>query len=267
MSGSPNRMVEFFQGKRTFGKKPLCHVCNSWYIVSYERCLRYLKQSILSGFPMKPEARMVPRLASWMAAVAFLLLFSTIHAYAASNGAQADRDELLQRKLLLAGSIAGFAVVLILVVTQMRGTWQRQERSNRGSVRRKPASTKTLGFRCRNCGRTFRGQVTAESKIKCPMCGHVWKWPPPIELKLVKDRMTAFALDSKNPRGDITPAVKLICLFSKGVAERILSAGKYLEPGEMLSVCGNCRELHITEKRNRGLLGVCVRCESVFVIS
>jgi hypothetical protein len=99
------------------------------------------------------------------------------------------------------------------------------------------------------------------------MCGHVWKWPPPIELKLVKDRMTAFALDSKNPRGDITPAVRMISLFSKGVAERILSAGKYLEPGEMLSVCGNCREIHITLERNRGLLGVCVRCESVFLLS
>jgi len=210
---------------------------------------------------------MVRSLACWVAAVAFLLHFSAMHAYGSSNGAQADRDELLQRKLLVAGSIAGLAVVLILVVTQMRGTWRRQEGSNRGSARRKPASTKTLGFRCRNCGRAFRGQVTAECTIKCPMCGHVWKWPPPIELKLVKDRMTAFGLDSRNPRGDITPAVKLICLFSKGVAERILSAGKYLEPGEMLSVCGNCREIHIAQGRNRGLLGVCVRCESVFVIS
>jgi hypothetical protein len=109
--------------------------------------------------------------------------------------------------------------------------------------------------------------VTAECTVECPRCGYEWKWPPPLELKLVKDRMTAFALDSKNPRGDITPAVRMISLFSKGVAERILSAGKYLEPGEMLSVCEHCREIHITQARNRGLLGACVKCASVFVIS
>ena len=95
----------------------------------------------------------------------------------------------------------------------------------------------------------------------------MWKWPPHVELKLVKDRMTAFALDARNPRGDITLAVRMISLFSKGVAERILSAGKYLEPGEMLSVCEHCREIHITHARNRGLLGVCVKCSSLFVIS
>jgi len=199
--------------------------------------------------------------------VAALLLLSATHASGSSNGTEADRDDLLQKKLLLAGSIAGLAVVLILVVTQLRGTWQRQGGPDRKSARRKTASEKALGFRCRNCGRTFREEVTAECTVQCPMCGHVWKWPPPIELKLVKDRMTAFALDSKNPRGDITPAVRMISLFSKGVAERILSAGKYLEAGEMLSVCENCREIHITQARNRGLLGVCVKCESVFVIS
>jgi len=216
---------------------------------------------------MKPDDRIALMLAFWVAAVAVLLLLPTMHAYGSSNGTQADQDDLRQKKLMLAGSIAGLAVVLVLVITQMRGTWQRQEGPNRSSSPRGAASVKTLGFRCSKCGRTFRGEVTEECTLQCPMCGHVWKWPAPIELKLVKDRMTAFALDSKNPRGDITPAVRMICLFSKGVAERILSAGKYLETGEILSVCENCREIHITPARNKGLLGVCAKCASVFVIS
>jgi hypothetical protein len=206
-------------------------------------------------------------LALWVAAVAVLLLLPTTHAYGSSDGRQADQDDLLQKKLMLAGSIAGLAVVLVLVITQMRGTWQRQEGPNRGSSNPRTASVKKLGFRCSKCGGTFREEVTAECTLQCPLCGHVWKWPPPVELKLVRDRMTAFALDSKNPRGDITPAVRMICLFSKGVAERILSAGKYLETGETLSVCEDCREIHITQATNRGLLGVCAKCTSVFVIS
>ena len=216
---------------------------------------------------MKLDARIALMLALWVAAVAVLLLLPTTHAYGSSNGTQADQDDLLQKKLMLAGSIVGLAVVLVLVITQMRGTWQRQEGPNRGPSNRRAASVKKLGFRCIKCGTTFREEVTAECTLQCPLCGHAWKWPPPVELKLVRDRMTAFALDSKNPRGDITPAVRMICLFSKGVAERILSAGKYLETGEILSVCEDCREIHITQATNRRLLGVCAKCASVFVIS
>jgi DNA-directed RNA polymerase subunit RPC12/RpoP len=216
---------------------------------------------------MNKDARIARMPALWVAVVAVVLLLPASNVEGSSNGTQADQDDLLQKKLLLAGSVVGFAVVLILVITQMRGTRQKQEGSNNGSAGSRAKSVKSLGFRCRSCGRTFRAEVTAESTIECPRCGHVGKWPPPAELKLVKDRMTAFALDPRNPRGDITLAVKTISLFSKGVAERILSAGKYLEPGEMLAVCEGCREIHITQARNRGLLGVCARCSSLFVIS
>jgi hypothetical protein len=78
--------------------------------------------------------------------------------------------------------------------------------------------------------------------------------------------MSAFALDLENPRGDLTFATKVVSRLSKSFAERMLVAGKYLESGEMLCICEECRQIHIAQRKNRGLLGICFGCKSVFLI-
>jgi hypothetical protein len=87
-----------------------------------------------------------------------------------------------------------------------------------------------------------------------------------MELRLLEDRMSAFALDPENPRGDLTFATKLIARLSKSFAERMLIAGKYLEGEEILCICEACGQIHIAQKKNRGLLAVCFGCKSVFLI-
>ncbi len=78
--------------------------------------------------------------------------------------------------------------------------------------------------------------------------------------------MIAFALDRENPRGNLTAATRVISRLSKSFAERVLIAGNYLDGREMLCICERCRELHVTQKKNRGLWGVCVGCKSVSLI-
>ena len=215
---------------------------------------------------MKTDLRPSFIIALLVAVVAVLLFHPPTHADGSENETQTDPKDAFLRRLLLAGCIGGLAVVLILVITQIRGTWQRKGGKDGGSLSPKAMSAKTLSFRCRKCGRVFKEELTEECTIECPMCGHVWRWPPPIELKLLEDRMFAFALDSENPRGDLTLATKLISRLSKSFAERLLVAGKYLESGEVLCICEGCREIHITQTRNRGLLGVCARCKSILLI-
>lgn len=198
-------------------------------------------------------------------AVGILLFLATAQTSAADSETETGGNSPLLNKLIPAGCIVGMAVVLILVITQIRGTQSKAEPSPR-SAKRKNVSERTIAFKCRNCGRVFKEELTRECTIQCPLCGHVWRWPPPIELKLLEDRMSAFASDPENPRGDLTLATKAISRLSKSFAERMLVAGKYLEPGEMLCFCERCREIHITQRKNRGLWGTCVGCKSVLLI-
>lgn len=215
---------------------------------------------------MKTDLRTAFMIALLVATVSVLLFHPTTHAYGFVNETQTDQNDLLPRRLLLTACVAGLVVVLILIITQIRGTWQRKAEPNGDSANRKTMSEKTMAFRCRKCGRVFKEELTKECTIECPLCGHVWRWPPPIELKLLEDRMFAFALDPEKPRGDLTFATKVISRLSKSFAERILVAGKYLDGGEMLCICEKCGEIHITQKSNRGVWGICVGCKSVLLI-
>jgi Zn finger protein HypA/HybF involved in hydrogenase expression len=199
-------------------------------------------------------------------AVGVIFFLATAQTCGAQKEIQANEEGPLLKRLIYAGCVAGLAVVLILVTIQVRGTWKRRAEPKGRSTGRKAMSEKKMAFRCRKCGRVFRDELTKECTIECPLCGHVWRWPPPIELKLLEDRMIAFALDPENPRGDLTFATKVIARVSKGLAERILIAGNYLEGGEMLCICERCREIHVTQKKNRGLWGVCVGCRSALLI-
>ena len=199
-------------------------------------------------------------------AVGTIFFLATAQTCDAQNQIQANEDNPLLKRLLLAGCVTGLAVVLILVATQLRGTWLRKAEPKGRPARRKAKSEKTMAFRCRKCGRVFKGELTKECTIACPLCGNVWRWPPPIELKLLEDRMIAFALDREKPRGNLTSVTRVISRLSKSFAERMLIAGNYLGGGEMLCICERCRELHITQKKNRGLWGSCVGCKSALLI-
>lgn len=199
-------------------------------------------------------------------AVGIIFSLATPQACGAQKRIQAGEDNPLQKRLLLSGCVAGLAVVLILVTIQVRGIWQRKAEPKGRPAGRKAKPERMMAFRCRKCGRVFREELTKDCTIECPLCGQVWRWPPPIELKLLEDRMIAFTLDKEKPRGDITFAMKVISRFSKSFAERILIAGKYLEGGETLCICEKCGELHVTQKRNRGLWGACVECKSALLI-
>ncbi len=220
-----------------------------------------------NGSFMKLRSRYAPIIVILTIVVCIPLSLSSEQECNAADETQGNEEGFLLKRVLAAGCLAGLAVVVILVTTQIRGTWRKKGESHGSSVSRKTGSGRTQAFRCRNCGRVFRERVTGEGTLQCPLCGHLWKWPPPIEMKLLKGRMRAFAIDLKNPRGDITLAVRMISRLSKRVAEGILTAGKYLEKGEMLCVCDNCHEIHIVQRKNRGLLGVCVKCKSVLVVS
>jgi hypothetical protein len=196
---------------------------------------------------------------------AFLLLASA-RAGHAGTAAHTDEDNTLLKKLLVTGCVVGLVVVVVLVFTQVRGSIRGKRISRAVSAGGKARPGKDVAFRCRKCGRVFREELTEACKIECPLCGHVWQWPPPIELRLLRDRMTAFALDPANPRGDLSPAVKVLSRFSKGFAEKLLVAGRYLEGGEMLCICERCGEIHVAQKKSRGLLGGCVTCKAVFLI-
>ena len=87
-----------------------------------------------------------------------------------------------------------------------------------------------------------------------------------MEVRLLKDRMSAFARAPDKPRGDLTFVVRWIARLSIGFAERMLVAGKYLESGEMLCICEKCGEIQIAQRKNRGLLGICPGCGHVFLI-
>lgn len=219
------------------------------------------------GFSMKFPPRHILIVVLFTILVWIPLILSTPQESSAANETQANEEGLPLRRLLVAGCLAGLAVVVMLVITQIRGTWKKRGESDGSSAHRKAGSVRTQAFRCRNCGRVFREKLTAEGTLQCPLCGHLWRWPPPIEMRRLKGRMRAFAIDPKNPRGDITPAVRMISRLSKRVAEGILTAGKYLEKGEVLCVCDNCHEIHIVQRRQRGLLGVCAKCKSVLVVS
>ena len=184
----------------------------------------------------------------------------------ADKQTDADEENVLLKKLIVTGCLVGLAVVVILVITQIRGTEKKKAKGIVSSGRRKAKSSRTRVFRCSGCGRVFREELTADCTIKCPLCGHIWKWPPPLELRLLKDRMSAFALDPENPRGDLTFATRVLARFSKSFAERMLLAGKYLESGEMLCICEKCGEIQIAQRKNRGLLGICPGCGHVFLI-
>ena len=199
-------------------------------------------------------------------AVGIIFFLATAQTCDARNQIQANDDNPLLKRLLVAGCVTGLAVVLILVATQLRGAWLRKAKPKGRSARRKAKSEKTMAFRCRKCGRVFKGELTKECTIACPLCGNVWRWPPPIALKLLEDRMIAFALDRENPRGNLTSVTRAISRLSKSFAERMLIAGDYLDGREMLCVCERCRELHITQKKNRGLWGSCVGCKSALLI-
>lgn len=198
-------------------------------------------------------------------AVGILLFLATAQTSNANSETETGANTSLANRLLPAGCIVGLAVVLILVITQIRGRERKAEPNSR-PAKRKAMPDKTMAFKCKNCGRVFRKGLTEECRIECPLCGHVWKWPPPIQLKLLEDRMSAFALDPNNPRGDLTLPTKVISRLSKSFAERMLVAGQYLEPGEILCICEECRGIHITQRKNRGLLGICVECRSVLLI-
>lgn len=184
----------------------------------------------------------------------------------AKNKTQPNQDNPFLNRLLVTGCVAGSAVVLLLVATQIRGSWQRNAESKGSTAKRKAVSARIMAFRCNKCGRVFKQELTKECTLECPLCGHVWRWPAPIELKLLEDRMFAFGLDPGKPRGDLTFAARVISRWSKSLAERILVAGKYLEGGEMLCICEKCAEIHVTRKKNRGLWGVCVGCKSALLI-
>ena len=219
-----------------------------------------------TGFCMKHRSKNALIFFLFTVALGLFFLLGTEQTFCADDETEIDENDPLLNKLLVAGCVVGVAVVLILVITQVRGKWQRQSKQVGRSANRKAMSARTMAFRCRECGKVFKEELSKERKIECPLCGHVWRWPPPIQLKLLADRMSAFALDLENPRGDLTLATKVISRLSKGFAERMLVAGRYLESGEMLCICGQCREIHITEKKNRGLLGVCGACKSVLLI-
>jgi Zn finger protein HypA/HybF involved in hydrogenase expression len=199
-------------------------------------------------------------------AVGMIFFLAPPQACGAPKKIQANKHDLLQKRLMLSGCVVGLAVVLILVTIQIRGTWQRKAEPKGRSANRKVKSERMMAFRCRKCGRVFKEELTKECTIECPLCGQVWRWPPPIELKLLEDRMIAFALDREKPRGNLTFAMKVISRFSKSLAERTLIAGKYLEGGETLCICEKCRELLVTQKKNRGLWGVCVGCKAALLI-
>lgn len=220
----------------------------------------------MNWFRMKKQINIVQIIVLFCVSFSIFVFLFSARTFAAGKQAQADQDHLLLEKLLVTGCLAGLAIVVILVITQIRG---RQEKKAKpfGSLRkRKAKSPRTRVFRCRGCGRVFPGQLTAERTIKCPLCGHVWRWPPPLELRLLKDRMFAFALDAENPRGNLTFATRVLARVSKSFAERMLVAGKYLESGEMLCICEACGEIQIAQRQNRGLLGICPGCEHVFLI-
>jgi hypothetical protein len=196
---------------------------------------------------------------------AFLLL-GAARAWCAGVEARTDEDNALLKKLLVTGCVFGLVAVVVLVFTQLRGSAKGRRAPKAPAAGRKARPGKDVAFRCRKCGRVFREELTEACKIECPLCGHVWQWPPPIELKLLKDRMTAFALDPTNPRGDLSLATKVLSRFSKGFAEKLLVAGRFLEGAEMLCVCERCGEIHIAQKKSRGLLGGCVTCKAIFLI-
>jgi hypothetical protein len=199
-------------------------------------------------------------------AVGIFLVLATSKTCGAENETQTSQDNPLLDRLLLAGCVAGLVVVLILVSTQLRGTWQRKAEPDGRTAKRKAVSAKIMAFRCSKCGRVFKQELTRENTIACPLCGNVWRWPAPIELKLLEERMVAFALDLEKPRADLTFATKVISRWSKSLAEKILVAGKYLEGEEMLCFCEKCGEIHVTHKKNRGLWGICVGCKSALLI-
>lgn len=195
------------------------------------------------------------------------LFLSSQDAFSADRPVPAGAENLLLKKLLLSGCLVAFVVVVILVVTQLRrGAGQRKSTPLGRWWSGKAESPRTRVFRCSGCGRVFREELTADFTIRCPLCGHVWRWPPPLEVRLLKDRMSAYARDPDKLRGDLTFAVRWIARVSMGFAERMLVAGKYLESGEMLCICEKCREIQIGQKKSRGLLGICPGCGHVFLI-
>lgn len=215
---------------------------------------------------MRRQPKKAPLAILWVLLATAFLFAASARVCGAAGAEEADEDNTLLKRLLVAGCVVGLAVVVLLVVTQIRGSTKGKPQPRGLPARSKGGPAKAVAFRCRECGRVFREELTEACKIECPLCGHVWRWPPPLALKLLKDRMTAFSMDPKNPRGDLSFATKWLCRLSKGFAERILVAGKYLESGEMLCICGQCGEVHISQKKSRGLLGVCVGCKSVFLI-
>jgi len=201
-----------------------------------------------------------------LAGIEVVLLPASAQPSGSANETRADQDNAKAKKLLVAGCFAGVVLGLILVITRIRGTGRRKREADRPTAAQKAGTERTLAFRCLKCGRVFRERIAEGRTVACPLCGHARQWPPAVGLKLLKDRMKAFSLDPDKPRADITIAARVISRFSKRFAGRVLSAGKYLDPGEMLCVCENCREIHIAQEKHRGLLGSCVKCKSLFVI-
>jgi len=199
-------------------------------------------------------------------AVGIFLVLATSQTCGAQNETQANEDNPLLYKLLLVGCVAGLVVILLLVATQIRGTWRREAGPDGSMAKRKTVSARMVAFRCSKCGRVFKQELTEECTLACPLCGNVWQWPAPIELTLLEDRMLAFGLDQGKPRANLTLATKVISRWSKGLAERILVAGKYLQEGEMLCLCEKCAGIHVTKKKNKGLWGVCAECKSTLLI-
>jgi len=251
------------------GLKRNCFINDQLYAINGKGTyvLTLEKTHNLSCFRMKHQSKSASIIVLLMLAICIPLFLVSGQAFGADKQKQAIDENLLLKKLLVTGCLAGLVVVVILVITQIRrGTEQGKAKPLGSWARRKARSPRTRVLRCTGCGRVFREELTAERTIQCPLCGHVWRWPPPLELRLLRDRMSAFALDPEKPRGDLTFATRVIARLSKSFAERVLVAGKYLESGEMLCICEKCGEIHITQKKNRGLLGICSGCKCVFLI-
>jgi hypothetical protein len=199
-------------------------------------------------------------------AVGIFFVLATSQTCGAKNHTQPNEDNPLLDRLLLIGSVAGAAVILVLVATQIRWTWRGKAGADGRTAKRKAVSAGIMAFKCTKCGRVFKRELTEECTLACPLCGNVWQWPAPIELTPLEDRMLAFGLDPGKPRANLTFATRVISRWSKSFAERILVAGKYLEEGEMLCFCEKCAEIHVTKRRNKGLWGVCAECKSALLI-
>ena len=113
------------------------------------------------GFSMKFPPRHILIVVLFTILVWIPLILSTPQESSAANETQANEEGLPLRQLLVAGCLAGLAVVVMLVITQIRGTWKKRGESDGSSAHRKAGSVRTQAFRCRNCGRVRRSRFSS----------------------------------------------------------------------------------------------------------